>query len=87
MAEQEEVHRAVLTEDNRRAVISRSPSATAVARWSRDSCEAGKLMELRNAKRLGGGMIWHGSGTPGRAKPDMSNALAERISPRPGRVS
>jgi hypothetical protein len=36
---------------NRRAVISRSPSASAVARWSRDSCEAGKLMELRNAER------------------------------------
>jgi limonene-1,2-epoxide hydrolase len=36
---------------NRRAVISRSPSAGTVARWSRDSCEAGKLMELRNAER------------------------------------
>jgi len=32
-------------------------------------------------------MIWHGSGTPGRAKPDRSNALAGGISPRPGRVS
>jgi hypothetical protein len=35
----------------RRLAISRSPSASAVARWSHDSCEAGKLMELRNAER------------------------------------
>jgi hypothetical protein len=29
-------------------------------------------------------MIWHGSGTPGRAKPDKSNALAEGFLPDQG---